>query len=328
MTYYSALHYAAKAEKSASEAALHNLKNKITNCITEIPQDIKLELVDGALTLKAGSKVYVPNGAGKFDVKTTTQDCLMSGGIGGNNTKIFIAYKDNAITSRPVSQSVSGAGATTSGGFAFDTTANKINFYNASGGLQSESWSFPVAIVSTDSSGVASSIDQVFNGFGYIGSTVFALPGVEILGTDGRNTDGTLKNKKIVFSSILTTTFTDGISGGEFFYDLRANRFYNRVVNIVKSLSDITTNGNYYVENENLSGWATDGALYSDVRAILGKISTKSTGVITSFTPKTTFHAVDYQEVEGIVNNLTKHVVVSTLPSSPDADTFYYIPEV
>lgn len=36
--------------------------SQITNCITEIPQDIKLELVDGTLTLKAGSKVYIPNG--------------------------------------------------------------------------------------------------------------------------------------------------------------------------------------------------------------------------------------------------------------------------
>lgn len=32
------------------------------NCITKIPQDIKIELNNGILTLKAGSKIYVPNG--------------------------------------------------------------------------------------------------------------------------------------------------------------------------------------------------------------------------------------------------------------------------
>ena len=42
-----------------------------TNCLTEIPQDITLELNNGTLTLKAGSKVYVPNGSGVFDVVTT-----------------------------------------------------------------------------------------------------------------------------------------------------------------------------------------------------------------------------------------------------------------
>ena len=51
-----------------------NYKN-ITNCITEISQDIKVELNNGTLTLKAGSKVYVPNGfeedgtTPKFDIK-------------------------------------------------------------------------------------------------------------------------------------------------------------------------------------------------------------------------------------------------------------------
>ena len=78
-----------------------------TNRILEIPQDIKLELNNGKLTLKAGSKVYVPNGAGKFDEITTTKDYSMSGAIRGNNTKAFIAYRNNAISSRPVSQSVS-----------------------------------------------------------------------------------------------------------------------------------------------------------------------------------------------------------------------------
>ena len=44
--------------------------NQITNCITEIPQDIKLEINNGIITLKAGSKVYNGNGV----LKTTTTD--------------------------------------------------------------------------------------------------------------------------------------------------------------------------------------------------------------------------------------------------------------
>ena len=41
--------------------------DNITNCITEIPQDIKLELADGTLTLKAGSKIHLAYG----DLETT-----------------------------------------------------------------------------------------------------------------------------------------------------------------------------------------------------------------------------------------------------------------
>lgn len=60
--------YATKTDIQAK--ANLNLSNStaITNCITEIPQDIKLELKDGTLTLKAGSKVYIPNG---FEANST-----------------------------------------------------------------------------------------------------------------------------------------------------------------------------------------------------------------------------------------------------------------
>ena len=47
-----------------------NWSSNVTNCITGIPQDIKLELSSGTLTLKAGSKVYVPNG---FEQDGTTK---------------------------------------------------------------------------------------------------------------------------------------------------------------------------------------------------------------------------------------------------------------
>jgi hypothetical protein len=45
------------------------LDNKITNCLLEVPQRIKLELNNGVLTLKAGSEVIVPN---SFEVDGTT----------------------------------------------------------------------------------------------------------------------------------------------------------------------------------------------------------------------------------------------------------------
>jgi hypothetical protein len=57
-----------------------NWSTNVTNCITEIPQDIKLELNNGTLTLKAGSKVYVPNGAGVFDVVTVPSDVVFHEG--------------------------------------------------------------------------------------------------------------------------------------------------------------------------------------------------------------------------------------------------------
>ena len=49
-----------KAVKDESSRITTLMNTKVSNCITNIPQDIKLELNNGVLTLKAGSKVYVP----------------------------------------------------------------------------------------------------------------------------------------------------------------------------------------------------------------------------------------------------------------------------
>jgi hypothetical protein len=59
-------------------------KNQITNCLLEVPQNIKLELNNGTLTLKKGSKVVVPNGAGVFEELTTSNDLTLAN---NSNTK-------------------------------------------------------------------------------------------------------------------------------------------------------------------------------------------------------------------------------------------------
>lgn len=278
-----------------------------SNCITEIPQDIKLELNNGTLTLKAGSKIYVPNGAGVFDLITTTQDCSMLGGIGAPNNKVFIAYKNNAITSRSVSSSVSGAGATTAGGFAFDTTTNKINFYNASGALQSADWSFPIAIVSTDSSGVASSIDQIFNGFGYIGSTVFVLPNVKFLVPEGRNADGSLKNTLTTVQQVITKTIPSN-TGWHYctFNRLGTNFDFATELYVGTSLPtnaknysrfyNIETNKMYLV----VSGTATEIQTFTLNARI--EHETSAGFQISSMKQAEVFHAIDYSETEYIAH--------------------------
>ena len=73
-------------EVTSADFFQSNLLNYTTNRILEIPQDIKLELNNGTLTLKAGSKVYVPNGPGKFDVVTVPSDVVFHTGTIGNNS--------------------------------------------------------------------------------------------------------------------------------------------------------------------------------------------------------------------------------------------------
>lgn len=176
----------------------------ITNCITHIPQDIKLELNNGTITLKAGSKVYVPNGDGVFDEITTSSDLTWTGGWGNQQFFVYVA-PNNTLAIREVSITESGSSSSLTLQYRcwYDTTNNVIKFTDDYGSNWTSGYSLPLAVIWTDASSITA-IDQVFNGFGYIGSTVFALPGVKGLIPNGRNADGTLKSIEFTVTSVKT----------------------------------------------------------------------------------------------------------------------------
>ena len=51
------------AELAEQKVGLNTIR---TNCITSVQNNINLEINNGVLKLKAGSKVYIPNGSGTF----------------------------------------------------------------------------------------------------------------------------------------------------------------------------------------------------------------------------------------------------------------------
>ena len=186
-----------------------------TNRILEIPQDIKLELNDGTLTLKAGSKVYVPNGSGNFDVITTTQDYTADTSAYSGLYILAISETTGLPTGiTTIQDCVSGGTAPSSPTSLqgwYDTTNNVIRRYSGGSIQTTFRCSFPLCSVTSNGTQITS-IDQVFNGFGYIGSTVFALPGVKVQIPNGRNTDGTCKSGVITSNSVVTKTTTGGAS--------------------------------------------------------------------------------------------------------------------
>ena len=239
-----------------------------TNCLTKIPQDIKLELNNGTLTLKAGSKIYKPNGVGNFDVITTTVDRTATQ---TNNGITLLMYNEAGYLNFANPMGCVSGDTDSLAGQAwhnwYDTTNNQIKGYGSDPDTVYHTYSFPLAVITT-SNGAISSIDQIFNGFGYIGSSIFALPGVSGLVPNGRNADGTLNNTTVSITSVQVQT----LSGTYSDKDLRM------------SDNGIATSGtstvNYSAsENKNYMAGAVISAL------TYGKISVSS-DAITSITFK------------------------------------------
>ena len=277
---------ASSAQDAADSAALaYQYANDkinqthISNCITYIPQDIKLELNNGTLTLKAGSKVYVPNGDGVFDEVTITNDVSFSGSVSGVQ---FICYSPSNNTLMSFGSSVCSSGNTvpsTQYFYWYDTT-NNLAKVSGDYGSTTKNVSFPLAICSA--SGAITSIDQVFNGFGYIGSTVFALPGVKGLIPNGRNEDGTLKSIEIEFDTVITGTLSYGAQ--DYYLCINKNK------NFVFAGKTITE----YQESKNLL-YDTFAGLYREW-GIVGSIRGDANNKLSNFTPKTVFHALDWND--------------------------------
>ena len=278
--------------------------SRITNCITEIPQDIKLELVDGVLTLKADSKVYVPNGfeadgtTPKFDVVVIESDKSYNFDI--SSPWEFFLLDKNSIDRREHDKCFSGPSEPDSTNTVivwYDTTNNivkKINNGSVVGYM-----SLPISLLSTNTS-----IDQTFNGFGYIGSTVFALPGVKGLIPNGRNEDGSLKNIELTTNSVLTRT----ISGVSSFYEFAI------------ATTGIGINDHVLNESENYL-YNAQGTRLED-RYVSGKITFSQTAPynVTSYQPKRVFCSVDNQDV---VHNYGDEIVdgVKTFLNAPFIET-------
>ena len=176
-----------------------NWSTNVTNCITEIPQNINLVQNNDLVTLKTGSKVIIEG-----EQYTIPSDATL---IGALSDERMLAYEKSGNRILGYVASKVGSGDTlpadgTQYQFFYLSTDKKCyrwvnNTWNASAGH-----SMPIAHVVGSGAGNPLTIKQIFNGFGYIGSTIWADKGIKYLVANGRNEDGTLKNIEHVVDEV------------------------------------------------------------------------------------------------------------------------------
>ncbi len=207
----------------------------ITNCITKIPQDIILDLTGNVLTLKAGSKIYYPNGFDGtnriFGNFTLTNDLVLSLGSSSwtNEPHTIIVLNDGTISYGYAFQDVfSGDNApTTTSQHAlwYDTGNNIVRRTTDSGTTWSNvPYSLPVC-VAINTGGHCDSISEFFNGIGYIGGHFFRLPGLSGLAPNGKAANGTYINEEWTIDEVMI----DAMVGSAGKYDLLAGSANMRV---------------------------------------------------------------------------------------------------
>ena len=291
-----------------------------TNGITYIPQDIKFEIVDGTTpTLYAGSEVWVPYGTAAPEL--SIGDSLNSGiitSIVWDGAKLFYKIKYDTdlsvdITSDPAnaefvtsispshsfwwfSTNVTYSQDTAPSGFWgqyalwYDTAENIVKITDDSGSTWQNYGSLPVGVFTMAGTGATKKVKHVFNGFGYIGTTVFAVPGVKGLMADGLNEDGSYKSIERTFDRLVMrnirfdrTAFYGVVLDGE--YTIQGEN-YMEAAELPAAPDGFVF---CYRKSDNTLWWTLNNNTWVQYHGLPIGFWTTSTGGISNFNPAKNF---------------------------------------
>ena len=237
---------------------------KATNCILEIPQNIKLELSNNVLTLKSGS--ILTWGGTTYRTATTTEDktWTMPDNFADGKYYIFTSRVNGTIQGGTLLTKVSSGtesarpewSASLIGSVYYNIDTKLFNYAGST--RWSEDWgvAYPICLIEV-SSGIASFAkdsngnDMIFNGACFVGHHVVVYPNVKALIPNGFNADGSYKNIEINRNNLYIRELSWGnfiklwcMSTGSIW-----SAVFNQEVNDVEDIPNV--NGIYYVKNLN-----------------------------------------------------------------------------
>ena len=276
-----------------------------TNCLTSVPKNINLSLSNGTLTLKAGSKVYVPNGfesdgtTPKFDEVVISADKTGLAWLDTNIIDYMVFHTIGGIidATRPerCTSGTSYPSSPSNGDRCYRTDLNRLYVYRTSSSSWIEEDSLPLGIVkSSGTAGKVGSIDQIFDWCGFIGSTAFVLPGVKGLKSNRIKADGTYNNIEVETKSVLLNHYDYPATGQQFGLGgngnsiWRTDKYYSQPTAPTLAAWSIwhntIDNFNYFIGADTSTGWVKNTDYDFEV---VNSISTDSSFKITSLIPET-----------------------------------------
>ena len=205
-------------------------KNQISNCILEVPQRIKLEFLNGVLTLKAGSELLQPDGleddgiTWKFKYKTIEADMVFPGisSINEYTGSIFIdarsdftdpsTYRLDYYVPYNCGLGASFPAAPQEFMRFWNTSDNKLYIYYNSTWRSDLDMTFPIADATINTTSILS-LDNVYNTVSGLANSLMVKEGVKLLMPNGLNADGTLNNIEYIVPHPMFEVINFGASG-------------------------------------------------------------------------------------------------------------------
>lgn len=233
---------------------------KASNCVLDIPQNIKLTLENNVLTVKKGSILTLTGDT--YATVTTNHDVTRTyNSLADGRYFIFMAGN---LSSLGVARKISEVG---SGDTVPDSSSSLTAFYNTTDKkmYQKENnvwivWNvvYPLCIIEASDGAVSfvkdsNGNDMIFNGAGFIGHHAFVYPNVKVLIPDGLNADGSLKSIEYTLNSLNIEEITSDYPNIFIKNFGSSNTLRVRGYHIVNTYDEINIQSfhHYYVKSEN-----------------------------------------------------------------------------
>ncbi len=247
-------------------------KYGMTNCITKMPDGIKLSLNNGTLSLLKDSVLIIPYGTGDLREYYPTGSRFLNDNLKVKDTQysdgnffvwaelqsnitiqrtanqtetLFYNAQTNELTVRESGNCFSGTSSPSSPTYMvwYNTSNNSVKHTTNGGSSWTGTYSFPLAILEEDPTKITN-ISTIFSGAGYIGSIVWVDKGIKGLIPNGRNLDNSLNNIEVTTSKLNLYSYT----GTGFIYayitengglTMNGARYFNEGMNYLFNASNI-----------------------------------------------------------------------------------------
>ena len=237
---------------SDGQMIIDSVDGKISNCILEIPQNIKCEISGTTITLKNGCIIPM-TGSSTYTTVTLSADASKDFSSWGN-AEYFVIWNGLNITLYDISVVKSGSSlpASPSPNDRFFLTTDYSLYY----GNNSNQWvmnkgSYPLAKVIKDSNGVhfakdSNGNDMIFNGVGFVGDAIFTYPNIKGLIPNGFNADGSLKSTGFTTTALTIITSLGSYNSHRYVVTNGGSWAVSPTLNYVKEVNRNSTGSGYW----------------------------------------------------------------------------------
>lgn len=175
--------------------------------------------------------------------------------------------------------------------FNYNLTDNIVEMSKNGGATWQNYGSLPIGVFTMAGTGATKKVKHVFNGFGYIGSTVFAVPGVKGLMADGLNEDGSYKTIERTFDRLVMRNMAFNRSA---FYGVVLDGEYTIQGDDYMEAAELPAAPNGYVfcyrKSDNTLWWTLNNNTWVQRHGLpIGFWTTSYAGGISNFNPAKNF---------------------------------------